>query len=60
MQRHFSYYFFSLTADIDRSSENPVVAMVLLKPGLRLDPGVRIQNFPLWLSVNSFSSPDNG
>ena len=60
MQCHFSYYFFSLTTDIDRASENPVVAMVLPKPGSHFDPGVRIQILPLWLSVNSISSPDNG
>ena len=59
MQCHFSYYIFSLSTDIDRASENPVVAMALPYPGSHLDPTVRIQNFPLWLSVNSILSPDN-
>ena len=36
------------------------MAMALPKPGSHLDPGVRIQILPLWLSVNSISSPDNG
>ena len=32
---------------MDRASENPVVPMVLPKPGYRNEPGVRIQNvFP--------------
>ena len=60
MQHHFSYYFFSLTLDIDRASENPVVLMAPSISRAPYDPGVRIHFIPLWLSVNSISSPVNG
>ena len=54
MQRHLSYYFFSLTTDIYRESQNPLVPAA--KQGMGNEPGVRVHYFCFWLSINSLSS----
>ena len=59
---HLSYYSFSLTTDISRVSQSPLVP-ALLESNRKSDvPGVRV-HFPLiyfWLFVDSPSSPVNG
>ena len=60
MQRHLSYYFFSLTTDINGVCQNPRVpaaerSMTITAPGVRAHCF-----FCFWLSVNSLSSPVNG
>ena len=53
-----SYYFFSLTTDMNRVSLNPRVSA-----WRRVDrqlPGVRVHKFCSWLSVNPPSSPVDG
>ena len=60
MQRHLSYYFFSLTTDVNRVSQNPLVPAaqsVNLNTGV---PGVRVHFFCDRPSVNSISPPVNG
>ena len=42
MQRHLSYYFFSLTTDIYRVSQNPLVPAA--KQGMGHAPGVRVHH----------------
>ena len=58
MQRHLSYYFFSLTTDINRVSRNARVPAA--QRGVN-GHGVCLRYFfCFWLSVNSLSSPVNG
>ena len=62
-QRHFSYYFFSLTTDINRASKNPRVPAAQPDSDKHDDKyvlGVRVLFFCFWLSVNLLSSPVYG
>ena len=52
MQLHLSYYFFSLTRDMNRHSQNPKVPTA--KENNKNDPGVRVQIF-LRLAICQFS-----
>ena len=55
------HIFVSLTTDINRVSQNPLVPAAPQKSGNIYDHGVRVDYFfCFWLSVNSISSPDNG
>ena len=44
MQPHFSYYFFSLTTDLNRASQNPRVPVSALGKDNN-NPGVRVHYF---------------
>ena len=41
----FVLFLFSLTTDINRVSQNPLVPALLQKPNRRNDPGVRVDFF---------------
>ena len=56
-QRDLSYYFFSLTNDINRASKNPQVPTA---PDSVSDYGVRVLFFCFWLSVNPLWSSGSG
>ena len=64
MQYHLSHYFSSLTTDMNRDSQNPLVPEAhggKLKSGQSVYvPGVRVHVFCFSLFVNSLSSPVNG
>ena len=66
MQYHFSYYFFSLTTDMNCFAQSPQVPALTPKNNLKMGygdhgpPGVRGRFFFFWLSVNSLLSPVNG
>ena len=45
MQRHLSYYFFSLTTDMNRASQNPRVPAA--QQDMCFAPGVRVHYFLL-------------
>ena len=53
MQYHLSYYFFSLTTDMNCSGQNPQVPAVKIYKS-NYEPGVRVHFFFFWLSVNPF------
>ena len=57
MQYHFSYYFFSLTTDMNCFAQNPQVPAVKKHMDYRGAYGVRVLFFSFWLSVNSLLSP---
>jgi hypothetical protein len=61
MQRHLTYYFFSLTSDMNHVSQSPPVPAA---PQGMTDITIREVRvhyfFASWLSVNSLSSPVNG
>ena len=60
---HLSYYFFSLTTDINRASKNPRVPAAKPDSDKHDDKyvlGVRVFFFCFRLSVNFLSSPVNG
>ena len=58
MQHHLSFYFFSLTTDMNSLSQNTRVPAA--HEGNTHDPGVGVHFFCFWLSANSPSSPVNG
>ena len=60
MQRDFSFYFSSLTTDINRVSQNPLVPMNMqTRVGIfARGPGVRVDIFCSRLFINSLSSTD--
>ena len=62
MQHHLSYYFPSLTTDMNRDCHNPQVIAAQERQEYALPlRGVRVHYFfYFWLSVNSLSSPENG
>ena len=59
IQRHLSYYLFSLTTDMNSVSQNTQVPAVQ-QGNTKTGQGVRFHYCLLWLSVNSLSSPVNG
>ena len=62
-RHHLSYYFFSLTTDINRASKNPRVPAAQPDSDKHDDKyvlGVRVLFFCFWLSVNLLSFLVNG
>ena len=58
MQRHFLYYFFSLTTDINRVSQNPRVPVSALGKDDN-KPGVRVHYFLLLAVCQSSIVPND-